>query len=228
MEGYLKFRCTREDEESISAEEIVEINKLRSLLKKPEFNLIGECSVLLDPEKGAEIVGFGNISKRGKDTGTFLISGTRTGGVLNMGPEHYVLVTSYNISKNTLHCKGRVDASAESFSHAAVYEAREDARLVVHIHHLDLWNAIMRSKKYTDAAEIFPVSSVSAKYGTPEIAFDIKQELQKPENKSYKFLLMGGHVEGLLFFGPNPEEIKNTMAAVFNKYLGWPKEKWQL
>ena len=75
------------------------------------------------------------------------------------------MVDRYDFLKNEIHCTGKIRASAESLTHAAVYEARPEAMAVIHIHNLDLW------EKYKG---IMPTSPYTAEYGTPEIALAIK------------------------------------------------------
>lgn len=207
QEGYVKFSCSREDTDALRAEDILELNTLRALLL--QLNLIGETPFVLDPDKGPELVGFGNLSKRGQDPNTFIISGTRTGGLHELGPEHYALVTSCDINRNTLHCKGRINASAESFSHAAVYRACPEVQIVVHIHHKNLWEKLCGS---------VPTSAKEAQYGTPEIARDIEQLLAVKKARAEGLVAMGGHEEGIIFFGKSIEEIKGTMRRVFTAY----------
>jgi len=225
MEGYVKFRCMREDASPLKNTDVWELNSLRAVLRKPELNLVGETYITLDPLKGPEKVGFGNVSCRGPREGSFIISGTRTGGHSVLLPQHYVLVDSYDIEANTLYCRGKIDASSESFSHAAVYEALDSVKIVAHIHSFELWT-VLTAPKSKNSKRYFPISDPGAKYGTPEIARDIKNQLLKDENRKVNFIVMGGHEEGLIFFDETAERVLKNMAKIFNEFLSWPIQRF--
>ncbi|NMC63786.1 MAG: class II aldolase/adducin family protein [SAR324 cluster bacterium] len=225
MEGYVKFRCVREDAAPLKESDVRALNHLRAVLRKPELNLLGETSVTLDTMKGPEKVGFGNVSCRASRKGSFIISGTRTGGYNVLLPEQYVLVDSYDIEANTLYCRGRIDASSESLSHAAIYEARNSVKIIAHIHSLELWRVLTDSKHRT-SQQCPPLSDPSAKYGTPEIAKDIKHKLLKDENNEYNFIILGGHEEGFMFFHETADGILLTISKVFNEFLSWPIQRF--
>ncbi|HEX5668085.1 MAG TPA: class II aldolase/adducin family protein, partial [Chitinophagaceae bacterium] len=78
-------------------------------------------------------IGFGNISQRWKGN-TFLISGTATGGFTTLNESHYSLVTHYDLGTNSVTCEGRVKASSESLTHAAIYECSATTHAVIHVH----------------------------------------------------------------------------------------------
>ena len=87
-------------------------------------------------------IGFGNISIRCNEN-TFLISGTATGGIIDLDNSHYALVTDYNLTTNSLTCKGSINASSESLTHALIYESSPSTNAVIHIHNLALWKKLM-------------------------------------------------------------------------------------
>ncbi|NJO72245.1 MAG: hypothetical protein HC825_12345 [Oscillatoriales cyanobacterium RM1_1_9] len=59
-------------------------------------------------------IGFGNISVRMGPSGEFIITGTQTGSLLQLQPQHYTRVTEFDLAANSLTCVGPIAASSES------------------------------------------------------------------------------------------------------------------
>ncbi len=189
-EGYLKFHCKLEKSGAVIPKDLFgEINKWRNHMYS--HNLIGAY------ENG---IGFGNISVRVPGTNNFYISGSATGNFKETGPEHYVLVSDYSYEHNSLSCQGIIPASSESLSHAAIYEADEQIMAVIHIHHMAMWE---------NGLDKFPTSNPKCSFGTPEIALNIIGLLKEEAVRKNGIIIMGGHTEGILFFGKNLEDTGN-------------------
>lgn len=142
-----------------------------------------------DAEHG---VGYGNISVRARTCGRFVISGTQTGGLAATGPEHYALVTDYDIEANSVSCSGPVQASSESLTHAAVYELDLEIGGIVHIHSRQLWQT-WHGRLPTTAPEIA--------YGTPAMAREIARLFREGGMAAAGVAVMAGHEDGLISFG---------------------------
>ena len=192
-EGYIKFNCQFSEETTgLSDENYHLLNIWRSKLY--QLGLIG-CY----PGN----TGYGNISIRsGKG---FIITGSATGCKDTLMKDDYVRVDSYNILNNEIHCTGRIRASAESLTHAAVYEASPKTMAVIHIHSLDLW---VRYKG------LMPTSPETAEYGTPEIALAVKSLCLGSETGGDKVIIMGGHKEGIISFGNDLESAGNKILKI--------------
>ena len=196
--GYLKFNCKLEKSGAVIPDDLfTEINKWRSRMFS--MNLIGAY------DNG---IGFGNISVRVPGTDNFFISGSATGNFKETGPEHYVLVTDYSYEHNSLSCSGTIPASSESLSHAAIYEADEEILAVIHIHHMEMWENSLNK---------FSTSDPNCSFGTPELAMDIAGLLKDKVTRKNGIIIMGGHPEGILFFGKNLEEAGNTAVNHYKK-----------
>ena len=162
-------------------------------------------------------IGFGNISvklpKSGQDgrAPRFVISGTATGSLPTLGPEHFAEVTAFDFASNSLSCRGQVKASSESLSHAAVYANDPTAQAVLHAHHLKHWEALRDRVPTTDHA---------AEAGTPQMAWAIEELLGKPGVKEGGFFVMGGHREGLMAFGPTVAEAAERLLHFVNGATG--------
>ena len=189
-EGYIKFNCKRIPSDDIPLDKVVNLNVWRKIMY--DKGLIG-----MYPDG----IGFGNISIR-CDENSFLISGTATGGIPDLDKSHYALVTDYNLQTNSLICKGPINASSESLTHALIYESSPSTNAVIHIHNLDLWKRLMHK---------VPTSNEQVPYGTPEMANEIKRLFIETELKREKIIVMGGHEEGIICFGRNLEEAANVL-----------------
>ena len=141
-------------------------------------------------------IGFGNISMR-LDEKRFLISGSATGGVAEADIRHYALVTDFSIDENSVQSEGASEASSESLTHAALYECDTDICSVLHIHDRQIW------EKYRNR---IPTTDAAVSYGTHQMARAI-QQCCKEINARQGVMVMGGHPEGIIAFGPDFESI---------------------
>ena len=198
MEGYIKFNCIWEQKEiQIEPSLLIELESARTRLY--ELGLIG-----MYPDG----IGFGNISVKSDKGSPFIITGSATGQFKKLKPSHYAQVTGYNFAQNTISCIGQTKASAESLSHAAVYESIPEVGAVVHIHCLWLWEKLMNSNLTT---------SREVEYGTPEMAEAI-QHLISVMKTDEKVIVMGGHREGILVFGSNLSEATDEIIKNYKHY----------
>jgi len=181
-EGYIKFNCFLQDANSgLSEEYFLLLTEWRDKLY--HIKLLG-CY------PGG--IGYGNISVR-MGSG-FIITGSATGCKDILTKDDYARVDRYDFNKNEIYCTGRISASSESLTHAAVYEARPEVMAVIHIHSIGLW------EKYRG---IMPATPEAAGYGTPEIARAVRSLCMGNNIKGNDIIIMGGHKEGIISFGKN-------------------------
>jgi len=179
-EGYIKFNCWLKKYKSLENKDIKELDKYRDYFWGK--NMIGMY------KSG---IGFGNISCRyGKNK--FIITGSASGGLKNLKTKHYSLILDWDFKQNQVVYSGGSKPSSESMSHLAVYVSSLSIKAVIHIHNRKLWQKLKGKVPTTDQM---------AAYGTPEMAFSIKKILQKKANRDQGVLVMGGHQDGLIFFG---------------------------
>jgi L-ribulose-5-phosphate 4-epimerase len=194
-EGSVKFDCHLKKEGIIIPEELfLPLNHWRNVLWDKQ--LIG-----IYPDG----IGYGNISVRLPGSDLFYISGTATGGIPQLGQEHYSLVEFCDPELNSIWCRGLIKASAESMSHSAMYLANADALAVVHVHNRVLWD------KYRN---ILPTTDDKVAYGTPAMAAEISRIMKLPETVEKKVIVMGGHEEGLISFGRTVEEAAQAILGL--------------
>lgn len=199
QEGYIKFRCDWIEEDfDFPCKVFDQLNSSRRRLR--ELGLIG-----IYPDG----IGFGNISVRNKDGVSFYITGSATGQLPELDSRHYALVTAYRFQDNFLSCKGHTKASAESLTHAAVYESVPNCGAVVHIHCRWLWYRLLHQ---------FPTTPLQVEYGTPEMALSVGSLAKEADSHSDKIIIMGGHPEGIIAFGRTLEEVNSLIINIFNRY----------
>jgi ribulose-5-phosphate 4-epimerase/fuculose-1-phosphate aldolase len=197
-EGYIKFHCNWVNEEiQVQEEMFLSLERERSRLYK--LGLIG-----MYPDG----IGFGNISVRAEGC-TFVITGSATGQLASLDLSHYARVSAYSFSGNSIACTGLTKASAESLTHAAVYEALPEVGAVVHVHCLWLWEKLLNH---------YPTTSGEIEYGTPEMAEAVRALAAELVMSEEKIIVMGGHREGILAFGKNLEEATAQIINIYNRY----------
>ena len=186
-EGYIKFNYDWID--SDINYDISEINEVRDMLFG--MNFIGAY----DGD-----IGYGNISIRIGDN--FLITGTGTGNLDRLTKKDYSLVTKYDFDKNSLTCNGRIRASSESLTHAAIYESDDDINAIIHIHSKELWDGLM---------DRVPTTSKDIGYGTPEMAYELKRFVKVCKQANDNIVVMAGHDSGIITFGKNLQEAQDKL-----------------
>lgn len=156
-------------------------------------------------------IGFGNVSAR--DGEDFIITGTATGSIPFLEPAHVTRVVDYDIEANRVSCRGPLQASSEALSHAAVYEAAPAANVVIHVHHLRLWQHLCGRIGTTDA---------SAEAGTPAMARAIAA-LFRAANPPRGIFAMGGHREGIMAYGARFADAAQALLRALDEFEKLPQ-----
>jgi len=146
---------------------------------------------------GSDGISFGNLSVRDHERSGFFITGSGTGGVAHLEPEHCAKVIAYDFGRNWLRSQGVTIASSESLTHAAIYEADESASSVIHCHNAHMWERLR---------EVVPTTSAEVEYGTPQMAQEVKRLFATTAVKETKLFVMAGHANGVIAFGTSFEE----------------------
>lgn len=183
-EGYIKFDLDWHVGPPPPERAVAELNEWRERLHAA--GLIGHY-----PDDG---VGFGNLSMRGRDGAKFYISGTQTGHLDTLGPQHYTAVTDYDIAANRVTCVGPARASSESMTHAALYELDDAINAVVHVHSASMWRRLLN---------VLPTSGAEVPYGTPEMAAELQRLFRETDFAAGGVAVMAGHDEGVIAIGDN-------------------------
>lgn len=149
-------------------------------------------------------IGYGNISIRYGDR-RFVISGTQTGHVEQSTAEHYALVTAFDIDRNRVDSTGRVEASSESLTHAALYGLDDAIGAVVHVHSRPLWNTWLGR---------LPTTSPDVAYGTPAMAREFERLFHETDFPEKGVAVMGGHEDGLVSIGGTLEQASRRILSL--------------
>lgn len=149
-------------------------------------------------------IGFGNLSVRDAASDNFYITGTGTGGLASLGPEHFAKVTAFDFAQNWLRCEGPAIASSESLTHAAIYQADANVLAVVHCHSALHWRRLLK---------VAPTTSAKVEYGTPEMGREVMRLFATDGVKERGLFVMAGHEEGLVAFGKTPQEAFEGLMA---------------
>jgi len=151
-----------------------------------------------------EGAGYGNVSARvgprsaAVGRRSFLITGSQTSGKRCMGLDDFAVVDGYDYAANRLRSHGCTIPSSESMTHAAAYDASPLVQCVLHAHSPVLW----RRRRALGLPETNP----SVPYGTPEMALEVGRLYRETVLPERQILAMGGHEDGILVLGRNPEE----------------------
>jgi ribulose-5-phosphate 4-epimerase/fuculose-1-phosphate aldolase len=198
-EGYIKFDSRWRQSEPLDNSAIESLNRWRRPLY--DAGLIGHYEDLG--------IGFGNLSVRTGSKGKFIISGSQTGHLAELGAEHYALVEEYDIEKNRVSSTGAAEASSESMTHAAIYELDPGIGAVVHVHSGDLWSALQGTAATTNA---------KVPFGTPEMAREFHRLWKESDFRETGIAVMAGHESGLVSTGSNLREAAERVLTIAAKF----------
>jgi ribulose-5-phosphate 4-epimerase/fuculose-1-phosphate aldolase len=203
-EGIIKFTCSWQRRDCITADMIAELRPVRRLMR--ELDLIGV---------GEDGIGFGNLSRRlripglgeGGPTGraTFVITGSQTGSLRDPGPEAYSYVYDWDIEGNRLGCAGLCRASSESLTHAVLYGLSEGIVSVLHVHSPRIW-AEWRHAGLSTREE--------AAYGTPAMAEEMRRVFVENGSPASGAIRMSGHRDGIFAWGPSVDAVRKTVLGL--------------
>ena len=195
-EGYIKFSFAHEAAPAPTHPRLHDLMRIRDDLH--EWELIG---VLPDG------IGYGNISARIADSNRFIITASGTGLKFPIEAVHFCEVVSFDIDQNRVACRGPLPASSESMSHGAIYAARADANAVIHIHDRVMFRMLLQ--------EGAPQTPADAAFGTPEIARAVGR--LAATLPPVAVLVMAGHEEGLIAYGPDPRSVRDALWDVYSR-----------
>ncbi|UOA08221.1 class II aldolase/adducin family protein [Methylobacter sp. S3L5C] len=200
QEGVIKYQLQHMQKPIKETFSFNEINAWRTIIFR--LGLIGQ-----DPDRYNNL-GFGNISQRLYPLSSqFIISGTQTGSIEQLNPEHYCLVINADPRKNRLSSCGLKKPSSEALTHASIYAQDNTIQAVIHVHSPELWSCTA-ALKLTHIPTDIP-------YGTVAMATAVEQLFQTGQLQQTPLFTMLGHKDGVVAFGKNMQEA----AWILIKYL---------
>lgn len=142
--------------------------------------------------------GFGNLSARvGRDLGGgFLVTGSQTGHLGDLDLAAFAHVEAWDAAAHRLTSRGLGQPSSESLTHAALYDASPRIGAVFHVHAPALW-----ARRGTPE---LPSTAPGIDYGTLEMAAEVAGLARHLGDSG--LLAMTGHKDGLVAWGPTPED----------------------
>jgi hypothetical protein len=137
----------------------------------------------------------------------FVISGTATGVKRVLAPNEYCLVTAIDIPGNRVWSRGPIQASSESMTHGAIYDACPGVNCVIHIHSRGIFDGMIRDKS--------PSTPPDVSNGTPEMA---RAVIACVRGRTEGMVVLTGHDQGIISYGPSPEKAFDFIRELYNKY----------
>lgn len=184
-EGVIKYRLDYRTAPAVNYPELTKLNAWRFILYR--LGLIGQ-----DAQRYGGL-GFGNISFRLNHTRQFVITGSQTGGLNHLTPDHYCKILHADAERNHIIAEGANKPSSEALTHAAVYEANEQIQAVVHVHSQTIW-------QYSQALAL-PAIAADIRYGTPAMATAVLSLFRQDRLAEIPLFVMLGHEDGIVAFG---------------------------
>jgi ribulose-5-phosphate 4-epimerase/fuculose-1-phosphate aldolase len=191
LEGVIKYQLEHTLKPINEKFSLSEINAWRTVIFR--LGLIGQ-----NPERYNSL-GFGNISQRlSPQSSQFVISGSQTGHIEHLSPEHYCLVVKADPRKNRIQSCGLYKPSSEAMTHASIYAQDSNIQVVIHVHSPEIWNN-------TAALNLTHISA-DIPYGTVAMATAVERLFQSGKFQQTSLFTMLGHEDGVVSFGRNMPE----------------------
>lgn len=203
QEGVIKFQLEFTPAPPLPVADLAVINGWRAMLYQKK--LIGQ-----DPARYGGY-GYGNLSVRLAPFDAppalrrFVISGSQTGELAELGPEHYAIVTECYPEENRVVAHGPIRPSSESLTHGAVYALDPAIGVVLHAHSPEIWQAA--------ATLDIPITDHHVPYGTPAMAAEVERLFATSDVAERRIFSMGGHEDGIVAFGASAEAAGEVLLA---------------
>ena len=198
-EGVVKYQLDFSVGPAPEASLLLGVNAWRRLLY--QLALVGS-----DPRRYGGL-GFGNVSRRVRSgEAVFVVSGTQTGHLAVLRPEHYCLVNACEPGRNTIAAMGPIKPSSEALTHGAVYDAAPSVQCVLHVHSPDIWANTQRLG--------LPATRQNIEYGTPAMAEEVRELVANAAVNRPRVIAMAGHQDGVLAFGESEDSAGLALVEV--------------
>jgi L-ribulose-5-phosphate 4-epimerase len=205
QEGVIKYQLEHTQKPISEKFTFSEINAWRTIIFR--LDLIGQNPARYDN------LGFGNISQRlNPQSSQFIISGSQTGHIEQLSPDHYCLVVEADPRKNRIQSCGLFKPSSESLTHASIYGQDCNIQTVIHVHSPEIWN--------NTAALNLPHISADIPYGTVEMAIAVEQLFESGDLQHTSLFTMLGHEDGVVSFGGNMQDAAWELIKYLSSAIG--------
>ena len=205
-EGVIKFRLEHEHQQLIELIGRAELEALARPLMSWRARLYELGMIGGDDPTRYDGAGFGNLSARLPNSESFIITGTQTGHLKELSLCDFALVQHVALREHRLVSRGETLPSSEALTHAAIYLLSPELRWVFHVHAPQLWQA-------RESLELIE-SPAHVAYGTQEMAEEVERLARDEGLMEAGVFAMGGHEDGLIAFGRDPNEIGAGLLAL--------------
>ncbi|MBE0507037.1 MAG: class II aldolase/adducin family protein [Marinospirillum sp.] len=197
-EGVIQFHCSLQPPKQTWPDSLLaELNLWRG--KMIEQGWIGQDAARYQG------LGFGNLSIRytlPKARDAFIITASQSGHRVRLDQQGWPLVVAADIVSNAVIACGLRPPSSEALSHAALYQANQKIKAVIHVHSEFLWQGAFNLEYPSTAADIG--------YGTPAMANAIQQQAREDSG----LLVMLGHQDGVLAWGESLQQAAEQLETL--------------
>ena len=191
QEGVIKYQLDHTQQPIDAKFAFGEINAWRTVVFR--LGLIGQ-----DRGRYGNL-GFGNISLRlNPQSSQFIVSGSQTGHIEELSPEHYCLVVKADPRENRIESQGLIKPSSESLTHAGIYAQDSHIQAVIHGHSPEIWRHTLALK--------LPHTAADVPYGTVAMATAVEQLFQSGDLGQAGLFTMLGHKDGVVAFGETMQQ----------------------
>lgn len=194
-EGSIKYTSVRRDGEAPRSARLEALNRARTVLH--DLGLVGVY---------ANGIGYGNLSIR-ESGHQFTITASATGADRCLRHDQYCLVESFSIEDNRVESRGPRDASSESMTHGAIYQANPAVNCVMHVHNRAMFNALGLPE--------LPHTGADIPYGTPAMARAVAS-LVRAHGPLPVLFVMAGHDEGIVAYGSDVESVLACLVQTYH------------
>ena len=191
IDGVIKYNCEFTLTKPLEPALYEEIETVRERLYA--LGLIGIC----------DGIGYGNISRR-LDAESFVVTGTQTGHLEQLGGSEYALIEAYDDAAFYLKSSGMIKPSSESLTHGTIYDLSPKIGAVIHIHSEMMWR-FMLDNGYRKTEDVL--------YGSEAMIEEVKRIYAEIDPLSDPKFVMSGHQDGVMFFG---ETLKSAELALLD------------
>ncbi|MCA1804873.1 MAG: class II aldolase/adducin family protein [Xanthomonadaceae bacterium] len=209
-EGVIKFQLELSPGPALSDASLGELIAWQKIMQG--LGLLGR-----DPARYGGLA-FGNLSLRLAGNG-FAISASQTADSPMPSARDYSQVTDWDCSTNRVIAQGPARPSSESLTHAALYDADPVIGCIIHGHSPSIW-------KLRDSLGLASTVEQVA-YGTPEMAIEMDRLYRTQGFDRHGVLAMGGHQDGVVSFGRDPDEAGWEMVQLLRRALSLGQEPVQ-
>jgi len=206
-EGVIRFQLLHTSGPAPGRKQVAQLIAWRKIFY--QLQLIGA-----DPAR-YEGLGFGNISRRLPSSASnpgrraFLISGTQTGYLPDLAPEHFTLVTDCVPELNRVLSVGPIKPSSEAMTHASFYAVDPQLRFVIHAHSPHIWRNAERLK--------LPRTAASAECGTVAMSAEVRNLMNDTLVAKRHCFVMGGHQDGVIAFGRTMQQAGTALIKILSE-----------